>query len=92
MKNNSKNLSAAYFIIPIAAGSLSLSRSHDFKVRALSIVSAVVNVLDMIMIKVVSGSSCSVARAISIGSTLGRKRNRRPLAAAAQRGSVRIAS
>jgi len=48
-------------------------------VRALSIVSAVVKVLETTMAMVVAGSSPLSARATSTGSTLARKRSVRPL-------------
>ena len=57
-------------------------------VRALSIVSAVVKVLETTMTMVVSGLSPLRARATSTGSTLARKRSWRPSASAAAAWSV----
>mmetsp|Transcript_16302 Transcript_16302/g.41691 ORF Transcript_16302/g.41691 Transcript_16302/m.41691 type:complete len:210 (-) Transcript_16302:237-866(-) len=60
-------------------------------VRALSIVSAVVNVLETTTISVSSAFSPLSARATSMGSTLARKRSCRPLLSAAASWSVRSA-
>lgn len=70
----------------------SASTIHLRIVRAFSIVSAVVKVLLTMTTIVVSGFNPSVARVTSIGSTLARKRKRRPLAAFIASGSVRKAS
>lgn len=51
---------------------LMFSRSHARMVRALSMVSAVVKVLETITTSVVSGSNPAVARLKSTGSTLAR--------------------
>lgn len=56
--------------------------------RAFSMVSAVVKVLETITTRVVSGLRPSSARATSTGSTLARKRRVRPSAAAAAAGSA----
>mmetsp|Transcript_15218 Transcript_15218/g.32792 ORF Transcript_15218/g.32792 Transcript_15218/m.32792 type:complete len:211 (+) Transcript_15218:1285-1917(+) len=61
---------------------------HLRTVRALSMVSAVVNVLDTTITIVVSGSSPLRERATSMGSTLARKRSWRPRAQAAASGAV----
>mmetsp|Transcript_104488 Transcript_104488/g.326894 ORF Transcript_104488/g.326894 Transcript_104488/m.326894 type:complete len:224 (+) Transcript_104488:626-1297(+) len=66
--------------------------SHSLTVFALSMVSAVVKVLEMTTTSVVSAERPSSARFTSMGSTLARKRKRRPLAASAASGSVFRAS
>mmetsp|Transcript_19906 Transcript_19906/g.52132 ORF Transcript_19906/g.52132 Transcript_19906/m.52132 type:complete len:273 (-) Transcript_19906:100-918(-) len=68
------------------------SVSHLRMVRALSMVSAVVKVLDTMTTRVVSGSRPAVARLKSTGSTFARKRSVRPSAAAEAAGSVLRAS
>mmetsp|Transcript_81196 Transcript_81196/g.248107 ORF Transcript_81196/g.248107 Transcript_81196/m.248107 type:complete len:224 (+) Transcript_81196:574-1245(+) len=74
------------------AGSPSSLMSHSLTVLALSIVSAVVNVLETTKTNVVSALSPSSARLTSMGSTLAKKRSRRPAAATAASGSVFRAS
>ena len=64
---------------------------HWRTVRALSIVSAVVNVLDTTTTSVVSGSRPLSDRATSTGSTLARKRSCLPLAPSAASPQVRSA-
>ena len=66
--------------------------SHARTVRAFSMVSAVVNVFETTTTSVRAGSRPSSARVTSMGSTLARKRRRRPAAAFMHVGSVRIAS
>mmetsp|Transcript_6597 Transcript_6597/g.16381 ORF Transcript_6597/g.16381 Transcript_6597/m.16381 type:complete len:205 (+) Transcript_6597:1619-2233(+) len=66
----------------------SCAMSHLRTVRALSMVSAVVNVLDTTTTSVSSGFSPLSARATSMGSTLARKRSVRPSDARAAMGSV----
>mmetsp|Transcript_8509 Transcript_8509/g.22403 ORF Transcript_8509/g.22403 Transcript_8509/m.22403 type:complete len:273 (-) Transcript_8509:222-1040(-) len=74
------------------ASSPSASAIHLRIVRALSIVSAVVKVFETTTTSVASGESPSVARATSTGSTLARKRSRRPAAASLAAASQRSAS
>mmetsp|Transcript_17756 Transcript_17756/g.30432 ORF Transcript_17756/g.30432 Transcript_17756/m.30432 type:complete len:205 (+) Transcript_17756:1396-2010(+) len=66
----------------------SWAMSHLRTVRAFSIVSAVVKVLDTTTTMVSAGSSFLSARATSIGSTFARKRSSRPWAHFAATGSV----
>ena len=66
--------------------------SHSLIVLALSMVSAVVKVLDTTMTKVFSGFSPCKARETSTGSTLARKRRVLPAAARDAISSVRRAS
>mmetsp|Transcript_68541 Transcript_68541/g.201182 ORF Transcript_68541/g.201182 Transcript_68541/m.201182 type:complete len:272 (+) Transcript_68541:236-1051(+) len=75
-----------------AASLPSSSTIHFFTVLALSIVSAVVKVLETTITRVVSALRPSRARFTSMGSTFARNRRRRPLAAAAASGCVRRAS
>ena len=66
--------------------------SQSRTVRAFSIVSAVVKVLLTTSTSVVSGERPSSARATSTGSTLARKRRRRPAASRAHSACLRSAS
>mmetsp|Transcript_74635 Transcript_74635/g.216557 ORF Transcript_74635/g.216557 Transcript_74635/m.216557 type:complete len:205 (+) Transcript_74635:622-1236(+) len=66
--------------------------NHSLTVRAFSMVSAVVKVLETMTTSVVSALRPSKARFTSMGSTFARNRTRRPAAAAAASGSVRKAS
>mmetsp|Transcript_110114 Transcript_110114/g.351253 ORF Transcript_110114/g.351253 Transcript_110114/m.351253 type:complete len:241 (-) Transcript_110114:414-1136(-) len=66
--------------------------SHALMVRAFSMVSAVVNVLEMTITRVVSALKPASARFTSIGSTLARNLRFLPFAAAAAVGSVFKAS
>lgn len=65
----------ATICLPIEESSFNFDNNHWRIVRAFSIVSAVVNVLEITITNVVSGLRPSVARATSMGSTLARKRN-----------------
>lgn len=78
--------------ITAAASPGTLSSSHFFRVRALSMVSAVVKVFDTMTTSVDCASRPSTALRTSMGSTLARNLVARPCAATAPCSSVRKAS
>mmetsp|Transcript_38784 Transcript_38784/g.89711 ORF Transcript_38784/g.89711 Transcript_38784/m.89711 type:complete len:201 (+) Transcript_38784:2174-2776(+) len=88
----SKAVEQAITCFAMAAGFPSSFSNQSLTVRALSMVSAVVKVLEMTTTRVVSAFKPVKARLTSIGSTLARNRRLLPCAAAAAAGSVLRAS